>query len=161
VGTLPPILIGSNSQALANIWAGNFPTVKIGVEISLPVRNRTAAANLATSGAEGRRLQVLRKELEMAVEADVRNALEQVNAARARYDAGVVARRSAEEQYASEKRQFAAGTSTMFLVFQRQTSFISARSSEERTRADLGEAIANLDRATARTPEAHQIRLNP
>jgi outer membrane protein TolC len=161
VGTLPPILIGANSQALSSIWAGNFPTVKVGVQFSLPLRNRTAEANLATAAAQGRRLQVLRKQIEMAVEADVRNALEQVNAAHTRFEAAVVARRSAEEQYASEKRQFAAGTSTIFLVFQRQTTFISARSSEERTRADFGQAIANLERATARTMEAHQIRLNP
>jgi outer membrane protein TolC len=47
----------------------------------------------------------------------------------------------------------------VFLVLQRQTDFISARSREVRARADLGEAIANLDRATAGTLEAHGIRL--
>jgi outer membrane protein TolC len=161
LGTVPAILTGSNSQALSSIWGRDFPTVLVGVQVSLPLRNRTAAANLAVSRADGRRLQALRRELEMSVEADVRNALEQVNASRTRCEAALVARRSAEEQYASERRQLAAGTSTVFLVFQRQTSFISARSSEERAMADLGSAVANLDRATARTVEAHRIRLNP
>jgi outer membrane protein TolC len=47
----------------------------------------------------------------------------------------------------------------VFLVLQRQTDFIAARSREVRARADVGEAIANLDRATAGTIEARGIRV--
>jgi HAE1 family hydrophobic/amphiphilic exporter-1 len=159
IGTVPEVLTGSNRQSLHNLWVRNFPTVKVGVQISLPFSNRTAEVNAATALAEGRRLQVLKKQLEMYVEADVRNALEQLNSASARYDAATMASHAALEQYASEQRQFQSGTSTMFLVLQRQTSYISARSSEVRARADLAEAVANLDRATARTIETHQIRL--
>jgi len=101
----------------------------------------------------------MKKQREMYVEADVRNALERWNSARVRYDAAVIARAAAEEQYASEQRQFQAGVSTMFLVFERQTRFIAARSSEVRARADLAEAIADTDRALARTLETHNIRL--
>jgi outer membrane protein TolC len=61
------------------------------------------------------------------------------------------ARRSAEEQYAGEQRQFQAGTSTWFPVLQRQIDLIAARSREMRARADAGEPIANLERATAET----------
>jgi outer membrane protein TolC len=161
VGTVPETLVGPNRQSLYNLWAGNFPTVKVGVQISLPFSNRTAEAKAATSLAESRRLQIVKKQMEMYVEADVRNALEQFNSARDKYDAAVMASHAALEQYSSEQRQFHEGTSTMFLVLQRQTGFISARSSEVRARADLAEAIANLDRATARTLEVHQIRLNP
>jgi outer membrane protein TolC len=160
VGTVPPHLLGSNSQSLSNLWEGRYPTAKVGVQISLPLRNRAAAGNAATAEAEGRRLQIARQQIEMLVKADVANALEQWNSARVRHDAAVIARRAAEEQYASERRQFQAGTSTMFLVFQRQSGYISARSSEVRARADLAEAIANVDRATARTIEARQIRID-
>ncbi|HQN81030.1 MAG TPA: TolC family protein, partial [Kiritimatiellia bacterium] len=142
------------------LWEGRYPTAKVGLQISLPLRNQAAAGNAANAAAEGRRLEIVRRQLEMMVEADVRNALEQWNAARVRMDAAVIARKAAEAQYASEQRQFQAGTSTMFLVFQRQTGYISARSSEVRARADLAEAVANLDRATARTIEAHGIRLD-
>jgi HAE1 family hydrophobic/amphiphilic exporter-1 len=129
----------------------------VGLQVSLPLRNRTAEAQEAISAAEGRRLRALQDQVGMAIEADVRNALQAVQSARSRLDAASLARRSAEEQYASEQRQFQAGTSTVFLVLQRQTDFIAARSREVRSRADLGEAIANLDRATAGTLEAHGI----
>lgn len=160
MGSVPPHLLGGNRQSLSNLWEGRYPTAKVGVSISLPLRNRTAEGNAANAMAEGRRLEIARKQMEMLVEADVRNALEQWNSARVRHDAAVIARKAAEEQYASEQRQFQAGTSTMFLVFQRQTSYISARSSEVRARADLAEAIANMDRATARTIDTHGIKLD-
>jgi hydrophobic/amphiphilic exporter-1 (mainly G- bacteria), HAE1 family len=160
LGTVPPHLLGGNSQSLSNIWDGRYPTAKVGLQISLPLRNRAASGNAATAAADTRRMEIAKKQMEMWVEADVRNALEQWNSARVRHDAAVIARKAAEEQYASEQRQFQAGTSTMFLVFQRQSSFISARSSEARSRADLAEAIANLDRATAHTIETHGIKLD-
>jgi HAE1 family hydrophobic/amphiphilic exporter-1 len=160
LGTVPAHLIGGNSQSLSNLWEGKYPTAKVGVQISLPLRNRTAAGDAANAMAESRRLDVVRKQTEMLVEADVRNALEEWNTARVRHDAALIARRAAEEQYGSEQRQFQAGTSTMFLVFQRQTSYIAARSSEVRARADLAEAIANADRATARTIDEHGIKLD-
>lgn len=160
VGSVPEHLLGGNRQSLTNIWDGRYPTAKVGIQISLPLRNRAAAGNAAASRAEGRRLELLRRQTEMYVKADVRNALEQWNAAEIRYEAAVTARRAAEDQYGSEQRQFEAGTSTMFLVFERQSAFIAARSREVRARADLAAAAANLDRATARTLQTHHIRLS-
>jgi len=159
---VPAIFLGSYGQSLSNLAAGNFPSAQVGLQISFPLRNRTAEAQAATSVAEGRRLRALQDQIEMAIEADVRNALQTVMSAQSRLEAAVLARRTAEEQYASEQRQFQAGTSTVFLVLQRQTDFIGARSREVRARTDLGEAVANLDRATARTIEAQKVTLvNP
>jgi HAE1 family hydrophobic/amphiphilic exporter-1 len=159
---VPPIFLGTYGQSLSNLAAGNFPSAQVGLQISFPLRNRTAEAQAATAAAEGRRLLALQDQIEMAIEADVRNALQGVASAKSRLDAAVLARRSAEEQYASEQRQFQAGTSTVFLVLQRQTDFIGARSREARARTDFGEAVANLDRATARTIEKQKLTLvNP
>ena len=159
VGTLQPIFDGAYGQSLSNVLHGNFPVVQVGVQMSLPIHNRTAKSQAAIAVAEGRRLQAVENQVGMAVEADVRNALQAVNSSRARLDAAGLARQSAEEQYASEQRQFQAGTSSVFLVLQRQTDLISARNREVRSHADFAEALANLDRATARTIEARGIKL--
>jgi HAE1 family hydrophobic/amphiphilic exporter-1 len=154
---IPGLFIGAFGQSLGNLFGGNFPTAQLGVQVSLPLRNRTAEAQLAIAEADGRKLKALRDQIGMAIEADVRNALQAVSSAESRLSAAALARESAEEQYASEQRQFQAGTSTVFLVLQRQTDLISARSREIRAKADLGEAKANLDRATANTIQAHGI----
>ena len=154
---LPNIFPGGYSQSLANVYNGVFPTVQVGVQVSLPIRNRTAEAQVAIGLVEGKRLAAQSEAVEMAVEADVRNSLQALAGSQARYDSAESARKFAEEQYASEQRQFQAGTSSVFLVLQRQTDLISARSREIRAKADVGRAAADLDRATAHTLEAQRI----
>ena len=154
---LPTIFPGGYTQSLNNIYNGTFPTVQLGVQMSLPIRNRTALAQVAVSAAEGKRLAAQEQSVEMNVEADVRNTLQSLATAKARLDSAVSARKFAAEQYSSEQRQFQAGTSSVFLVLQRQTDLIAARSREIRASADVGKAAADLDRATARTLTVQNI----
>jgi outer membrane protein TolC len=155
----PGLLIGSYGQSLNNLVNGVYPAVQIGLQVSLPVRNRAANANLSVSVAEGKRLQNQQQLVELAVVADVRNSAQALAAAKARFEAAARARNSAEEQYGSEQRQFKAGTSTLFLVLQRQTDMITARSRELRAQGDVGRAIADLERATGATLEKQHIEL--
>jgi HAE1 family hydrophobic/amphiphilic exporter-1 len=121
------------------------------------LRNRTAEARHASSVAEGRRIEIDRRRLEQGVEAEVRNALQAVQSARAVLASATEARRTAEEQYASEQRQFSAGTSTVFLVIQRQTAMITTRTQHARAEVDLNKSLAELRRATGQTLAAHNI----
>ncbi len=154
---LPAIFPGGYGQSLNNLYNGTFPTAQVGIQVSLPIRNRTAAAQVGIGAAEGRRLAAQHESIEMAIEADVRNTLQSVAAARSRFDSAVSARQFAEAQYTSEQRQFQAGTSSVFLVLQRQTDLIAARSREIRAKADVGRAAADLDRATAQTIQIQHI----
>ena len=151
---IPPIFLGGYGQSLNSMAGLNYPSATIGIQMSLPIRNRTAKAQAEISAAEGRRLKTQRQQLEMAIQQDVRNAMQIAASAQAALDAAVDARRNAEEQYASEQRMFQAGTSTVFLVLQRQTALIAARTREIRAQSDLQEAKNNVDRATARTIES-------
>ncbi|MDP9113183.1 MAG: TolC family protein [Acidobacteriota bacterium] len=155
----PGVLIGDYGQSLNNLWAGNFPTTQIQLKVSLPIRNRAAESNLSTSLAQSRRIQNQREQVEQAIEADVRNAMQLMQSAELRLQAARIQRESAEEQYNSEQRQFRAGTSTLFLVQQRQTTMISARSQERRAQSDLGEAISAFELSTASILRQHNINL--
>jgi outer membrane protein TolC len=145
---IPPVLVGNYGHSLAGIWAGDFPTTEVQLSVSLPIRNRTADANLGKSLAETRRNRNQMQQTEQNIQSDVRTAMENVQMAQLRLQAAQVARDSAEEQYQSEQRQFRAGTSTLFLVQQRQATMITARSQERRSEADLSEAIAQFQLAT-------------
>ncbi len=160
-GVLPPIFPGGYNQSLSNLTNATFPTAQVGVQVSLPIRNRTALAQLAAGTVAGKRLAAQQQAVELTVEADVRNALQSVAVAQARLNSAVSARKFAEDQYGSEQRQFQAGTSSVFLVLQRQTDLIAARSREIRSKADVGRAAAELDRATAHTIVAQKIELGP
>ena len=95
----------------------------------------------------------------MAIVQDVRNPSRPKLRPRRASKPPVTARRYAEKQYGSEQRQFQAGTSTVFLVLQRQTDLTAARTREVRAQADMGQAGANMDRALARTLETQNIQI--
>jgi outer membrane protein TolC len=147
-GAVPSVLVGNYGHSLATIWDGDFPTTEIQLSIALPIRNRTANANLGKSLAETRRIKNQMQQTEQNIQSDVRTAMETLQMAQLRLQAAQVARESAEEQYQSEQRQFRAGTSTLFLVQQRQATMITARSQERRSQSDLSEAIAQYQLAT-------------
>ena len=156
---VPPVFVGGYGQSLSALGTRQFTTAVAGINFSLPLRNRTATAQAAVAAAEQRRLATQRRQLEMLVEQDVRNALQLTTSNSSRLEAARKARRNAQEQYESEQRQFQAGASTVFLVLQRQTDLVNARTREVRAEADAGEAEANLDRALARTLEVRKVEL--
>ncbi len=158
-GGTPAFLVGDYGQSLSNLWGGDFPATQVQLRVSLPIRNRLAEANLSRAAAETRRIQNQKDQLEQAIAADVRNAMQAMESATLRRDAARVQRESAEEQYNSEQRQFRAGTSTLFLVQQRQTTMITSRSQERRAESDLGEAIAAFELATGSILQQHNIKL--
>ena len=155
----PPFLVGGYAQSLSNLTAWNYPAANASIRISIPLRNRTAVSNFEVSLAEEKRIENQRQQLEIGIEADVRNTMQAIDSTRARMNAAILARQSSEEQYQSELRQFQEGTSTVFLVLQRQTTMITARNTELRAQADLSKAIAEFERSTTRTIAVHKITL--
>jgi len=149
--SIPADLQGGYGRALSNLLGQDNPTVRVGVRISLPFKNRTAKAELGHSLAEGRRLESVRAQTEQLIEAEVRNSIQRVRSVEASMAAAEAARVAAEQQYTSEQRKFQAGMSTVFLVLQRQTDLIAARGRELQMQTDLNKAIAEFQRATGNT----------
>jgi HAE1 family hydrophobic/amphiphilic exporter-1 len=154
---VPGDLRGGYGASIKNLLGQNNPTVSFGVTISLPLRNRTAKAQLAHSSAEERRLDVVKMKTEQMIEADVRNAMQALQSVQSRMAAAAASRTAADQQYTSEKRKFQAGMSTLFLVLQRQTDLVTARGRELQTQTDLNKAIAELQRAMGNTLQYRNV----
>jgi outer membrane protein len=155
---LPPDnLIGGYGQSLLNLGANRYSNFRVGVQLNLPLRNRTAEAQLGRSLVEGQRIDTQREQLEQLIQVDVRNVLQLVRTAQSRLRAAAAARSASEQQYASEQRRFDAGQSTLFLVLERQTALTTARGNELRAQIDLNKAIAELQRATGNSLQANNV----
>ena len=152
-----PDLLGGYGQSLQNLIANRYGTARIGVQISLPLRNRTAEAQLGRSLVEGERLGTQREQLEQTIQVDVRNALQAVRSSEARLRAAVATREANEQQFASEQRKLDAGQSTTFLVLERQTALTDARARELKAQTDLNKSIADLQRATGNSLRVNSI----
>jgi outer membrane protein TolC len=150
-------LIGGYTQSLRNLFEQKYPTAHVGVSISLPLRNRTAEANLGRTLVQGNRINDQIRQQQQLIEADVRNSVQAVRSAQARLASAAASRSSAEQQYASQQRQFRAGTTTVFLVLQAQTTLLAARASELQAQTDLNKSISQLQHATGNTLEANNV----
>lgn len=155
--TVPENLVGGYGQSLLNLGANRYNNFRVGVQLSLPLRNRTAEAQLGRSLVEGQRIQTQREQLEQLIQVDVRNALQIVRTAESRLRAAAASRSASEQQYQSEQRRFDAGQSTLFLVLERQTALTTARGNELRAQTDLNKAIAELQRATGNSLQANNV----
>jgi HAE1 family hydrophobic/amphiphilic exporter-1 len=157
VQTLPSDLLGGFGQSVQNLLSNRYSNFKLGVQISLPLRNRTAEANLGRSLVEAERIGTQREQLEQTIQVDVRNALQAMRSSEARLRAAVATREANEQQFASEQRKLDAGQSTVFLVLERQTALTEARALEVKAQTDLNKAIADLQRATGNALRVNSI----
>lgn len=155
--TFSPDLLGGYGQSLQNLLANRYSNFRVGIQIGLPLRNRTAEAQLGRSLVEGERIATQREQLEQAIQVDVRNALQSMRSAEARLRAAVAMREANEQQFASEQRKLDAGQSTTFLVLERQTALTTARGLELKAQTDLNKAIADLQRATGNALSVNSI----
>jgi HAE1 family hydrophobic/amphiphilic exporter-1 len=157
VQTISPFLLGGYDQSLQNLLSNRFNNFRVGVQVNLPLRNRTAQAQFGRSLVEGQKIATQREQLEQSIQVDVRNALQAVRSAEARLRAAGIARQASEQQYQSEQRKLDAGQSTVFLVLERQTALTTARGNELRAQTDLNKAIAELQRATGNALTTNNI----
>lgn len=155
--TISPELLGGFGQSLSNLAANRYGTFRVGVQVSLPLRNRTAEAQLGRALVEGERIGTQREQLEQTIQVEVRNALQSMRSAESRLRAAVATRAANEQQFASEQRKLDAGQSTVFLVLERQTALTEARALELKAQTDLNKAIADLQRATGNALSVHSI----
>ena len=157
---LPEKFTGGYGQSLGNLFGFETRTVVVGVTFELPFRNRTAKERLA--GAEIRRQQLnsSTKSLAQVVEAEVRNAAQELETARQSTLRAREARQAAEIQLAGEQQLFKNGNSTTFLVFERTNQLINARTSELKAETDYSTALTNLQRATGTTLKAANVSID-
>ncbi len=154
---VPPNLVGGYFSSLGNLAKLDYPSYRVGLNISLPWGNRVAKANLGQSIVEGDRIANNRAQIEQIIEAEVRNALQTLRSAESRLASATDARVAAEELYASEQRLFRGGTSTFYLVLQRQTELAAARARELQARTDLNKAISEFQRSIGSTLTVNNV----
>lgn len=160
VSRVPPNLVGGYFNSLGNLAALDYPSYRVGVTISIPWGNRVARADLGRTLAEGNKVANQKAQAEQMIEAEVRNALQSLRSAEARLSSAIASRISAEQLFESEQRQFRAGTTTFYLVQQRQTELLAARGRELQAQTDLNRAISEFRRSIGTTLEANNVTVS-
>jgi HAE1 family hydrophobic/amphiphilic exporter-1 len=151
--------IGGYGTALGNMFKNQFRTWSVGVEVSLPLRNRTAKAQLGRALEVDRQLDLQTRALMQNIEVEVRNAVQSVETAKMRIDAAEAATKYARQQLDGEQKKFEAGLQSVFFVLQRQNQLSLALVSELQAKADYNISVANLHRVMSTTLSNNSIEV--
>jgi len=139
------------SSAFSDLFKNNSPDYAVGINVTIPLRNRGAQADQIRSQLEYRQAQLHLQQLQNQIGIEVRNAQFALVQNRSRVNAARKARDLAQQTFDIEQKKKALGASTSNLVLQAdrdlaqaESNFVAAMSTYEKSRVEL-------DRATGLT----------
>lgn len=145
---------GSYGSELKNLVNNNAPDYGVGVNVTIPLRNRTAQADQVRSQMEFRQEEMRLQQIYTQLRIQLVNALYALTNDRAAVSAAQAAREYASQSFEAENKKLRLGASTTANVLQQGRNFgvaednlNSALAAYARDRSTLGQILANtLDR---------------
>ncbi len=130
--------------AVGDIFDSTNPDKGVALQLTIPIRNRTAQADQVRSEIEYRQAELRLHQLESQINIEVRNAAYSVQQNKAAVDAAKSARELAQQSLDAEQKKYALGASTNTLVLQAQrdltqaeVNYVTALTNFEKTRVSL------------------------
>ncbi|HYM10438.1 MAG TPA: TolC family protein [Bryobacterales bacterium] len=152
--------VGGLGTSLKQLFSRNFPSYGVGLQLNVPVRNRSAQADMITAQLQLRQAEIRVHQTENSVRVEVQNALINVQQARARLDAATKARILQEQTLDAEQKKYALGADTIYNVILSQRDLTSARSTEVAAINNYAKAKIELERATGQTLDKNNIKID-
>lgn len=159
-GVAPSILVGGYSNVLAQLFERNFPNYSVGVNVTIPLRNRAAEANMATAQVNMRMTQQSVQRMKNLIRSDVLNALIAVDQVRIRYEAAVEQVALEVELLDAENKKLSIGTSTPLAVILVQRDLSNAQLTEVQAVTAYALAKVQLDQAVGTVLDTNHIEIS-
>ncbi|MGZ4789385.1 MAG: TolC family protein [Terriglobales bacterium] len=147
-GTYPTRGFGGT---FGNLFDSSAPDKGIGVQLQIPIRNRTAQADQIRGQLEYQQAQMRLQQQQNQIRIDVRNSQFTLQQSRAQVDAASSAVALARQSLDAEQKKYALGASTNTLVLQAQRDLTQAESNLVTANSAYEKAKVDLDRATGLT----------
>jgi outer membrane protein TolC len=155
-----PFFNGGVGTLLTQLFSRNFPDYGIGFNLNIPIRNRSAQADIITDELTLRQQELGLQQLQNQVRVEVQNAVIGVQQARARFAAAQKARVLQEQTLDAENKKYELGADTIYNVILAQRDLLTAQSNEVAALAAYSKARVELDRATGQTLDKNNISLD-
>jgi outer membrane protein TolC len=160
LGSFDPGFIGGFGSVLGQVFSRNYPTYGVGLQMTLPIHNRIAEADLARDELQVKQSEIRLRQLQNQARLEVEDALIAMRRSRASYEAAAEARRLQEESLAAEQAKFEVGASTSFFVIQYESLLAQARSTEVAALSSYVKAKAALQRAMGSILDENHISID-
>jgi len=156
-GTLPTVGYGDVFQ---NLFKNSAPDKGIGLNVTIPIRNRTAQADQARSQMEYRQAQMRLQQLYTQTRIQVINAQYALTNDRAQLTAAISARDYNAQSLDAEKKKYSLGASTTANVLQQSRNLATAEDALFSAEAVYAKDRASLRQLLASTLTTYNISLN-
>jgi len=157
-GTTPLAATGYG-QAFGNLFNNSTPDKGIGLNVTIPIRNRTAQADQARSQMEYRQAEMRLQQLYTQIRIEVINAQYALTNDRAALDAAQKAKEFNGQSLEDEKKKYALGASTTANVLQQSRNLAAAEDNLFNAEAAYAKDRASLRELLASTLDAYHISL--
>jgi outer membrane protein len=147
------------SDSLSQVFHNRFPSYTVGVNLTLPLRNRSAQADSVHAQLTQRQLEAQMQQIKNSAVLDVRNTSIALEQGRAQVQAASKARELQQQTFDAEQKKYQLGASTVYNVILTQRDLITAQGTELRALANLAEAKANYERALGRTLQINSVTI--
>jgi len=111
-GSLLPVIPGGIADALGQMFGFNYPTYSAGVTLNLPIRNRTASANMANALIQKKTDSLTVRNTEQNIRLQVLGALTSLEGAKEQLKLAVVLRDFAKLNEEAAQEKYKLGTET-------------------------------------------------
>jgi outer membrane protein len=153
------LLTGGYQDSLRQVFGNDFPDYGVGLQLTVPIRNRAARSDVIRDQVTVRQQQVRMRQLEKQIRLEVTNALLAVEQAKATYEATRDERLAQEQTLSAEQERLDVGASTNFFVLQFQRDLAAAKSNEISSLAAYQKAKAALARVSGHILSDYHVEL--
>ncbi len=158
-GTSGPNVPGGVGTSYSDIFHNKFPAYSATLNLSLPLRNRSAQAQAANAQLTDREQQTIYQRDKNTVVVGVRQALTAIQQDAAQVVATVKATQLAQETYDDEVKKFDLGASTTYNVVLQSRDLNNAKLNELTAKTNLAVALVNFNQALGRTLSSNNINI--
>jgi outer membrane protein len=158
-GIADPYVVGGYGNLLGQIFRRNYPNYSAGFSLNIPFRNRVAQADYVADQLALRQGELQLQRTISQVRVDIKNAMIEVQQARARYETAVATRVLAQQSLDAEQKKFQFGQSSIPLVVQAQRDLATDQSAEVQSMANYTHAKIAFDEAVGQTLDINGISM--
>ncbi len=154
---VPDYFLGGYGNAFNQLLRRNFPDYSLALQLNIPLRNRSAQADMLLDTLNLRQDELGLQQQENQIRLDVQNALIALMQSRATYQAAVKTRQFRAQTLDAEQKKLALGASTIYNVILVQRDLSQAESAEVTALTNYGKSKVQLDQATGQTLTTNNI----
>ena len=155
----PAILTGGFGDAFDQLGTFDFPSYGFTLSLRLPIRNRSAEADMGSAlNSKRRDLYSLRSRVQ-AITLEVRNSIHQLEQAKLSMAASKIARDLAQKNLEAEQRKYELGVETIFFVLDAQTQLSGAEQDLLRAYVSYQLSVTAVERGIGTLLDRYRIQL--